>query len=281
MSAWFAQGKAIESIPLDDRGAQYGDGLFETVAIRDGQARFWNLHFDRLRMGCDRLGISTPQEASLQRELQSAIESSAVDVSFAVAKIVVSAGVGPRGYQRPDGIQPAVRIGIFASQRLADELYRAGVAVMLCYNRLALQPGLAGIKSLNRLEQVLARTEWNDASITEGLMLDTDGRLICGTMSNVFISLGNTIATPALTRCGVAGVMRRHIISILDQAGTTCEVRDIGVGELYAAEEVFLTNSQFGVLPVRQLDSTEFAPGTVTRDLMRLAASTGVPECSI
>ena len=152
---------------------------------------------------------------------------------------------------------------------------------MLCHNRLALQPGLAGIKSLNRLEQVLARAEWNDASIMEGLMLDTDGRLICGTMSNVFISTGNMIATPALTRCGVAGVMRRHIIAILDKAGTTCEVRDVGVGELYAAEEVFLTNSQFGVLPVRQIDSTKFAPGTVTRDLMQLAASTGVPECSI
>lgn len=280
MSAWFARGKAIESIPLDDRGAQYGDGLFETVAIRDGQPRFWNLHYDRLRTGCDRLGISTPQEVSLQRELQSAIVTSDVDISFAVAKIVVSAGAGPRGYQRPDGIQAAVRIGLFASQPLAHESYSAGVAVVLCRNRLALQPGLAGIKSLNRLEQVLARAEWSDASITEGLMLDTDGRLICGTMSNVFISLGNTIATPALTRCGVAGVMRRHIIAILEKSGTICEVRDIGVGELDAADEVFLSNSQFGVLPVRQIDSTKFAPGRVTRDLMRLAASTGVPECS-
>lgn len=278
MSEWFAQGMPIESIPVDDRAALYGDGLFETVAIRFGRPRLWTLHFDRLRAGCDRLGLTTPQEPALQLELESAIRSSKVDTRYAVAKIIVSAGGERRGYQRSDQVSPSVRIGIFESQPLARAKYRDGVAVRLCRTRLALQPALAGIKSLNRLEQVLARAEWNDSSVAEGLMLDTDDRLICGTMSNVFICRENSIATPAVTRCGVLGVMRQHVLSILSEAGQACEVRDITVDELRSADEVFLTNSQFGVLPVRRLDSTDFAVGEVTRDIMEMVARNGVAE---
>lgn len=280
MSEWFAQGMPLDSIPVDDRGAQYGDGLFETVAIRDGRPRFWTLHFDRLRTGCDRLGLEAPQEAALQQELESAIRSSEVDTSFAVAKIIVSAEGGRRGYQRPVQAQPVVRIGIFESRPLARTEYRDGVAVMLCRSRLALQPLLAGIKSLNCLEQVLARAEWDDSSVAEGLMLDTDDRLICGTMSNVFICRENSIATPAVTRCGVLGVMRQHVLSTLSEQGQACEVRDIELKELHAADEVFLTNSQFGVLPVRQLDSINFSIGEVTRNVMALMARNGVSECA-
>jgi 4-amino-4-deoxychorismate lyase len=111
-------------------------------------------------------------------------------------------------------------------------------------------------------------------------MLDTEDRLICGTMSNVFICRENSIATPAVTRCGVLGVMRQQVLSILDEAGQACEIRDIKVDELRSASEVFLTNSQFGVLPVRQLDSTNFPVGEVSRDIMDRIARNGVTECA-
>ena len=144
-----------------------------------------------------------------------------------------------------------------------------------------LQPVLAGIKSLNRLDQVLARTEWSDSSIFEGLMLDADDRLICGTMSNVFIGHGNSIATPALARCGVAGVMRRHLLSLFDKERIACEIRDIDVRELESADEIFIANSQFGVLPVRRIDSQRMTVGSVTRKVLQLAATNGIPECRI
>ena len=281
MSDWFSDGTRIDSIPIDDRGAQYGDGLFETVAIRHGEPRFWSSHVERLSVGCERLDIAVPSGASLLADLQAAIATSAVDSDYALAKIIVTSGSSPRGYQRPAGLQAAVRIGIFASQPYSSELYRDGVRALLCHNRVASQPGLAGIKTLNRLDQVLARAEWNDPSITEGLMLDTDDRLICGTMSNVFIGKKNSISTPAITRCGVSGVMRRHVLSMLEREEIACEVRDIDVDELYAADEVFITNSQIGVLPVRCIDSQAIGVGAVARKVMQLAANNGVAECVV
>ena len=158
---------------------------------------------------------------------------------------------------------------------------KSGVAVRICTLRLAIQPALAGIKSLNRLEQVLARAEWQDAAIFEGLTLDTDGRLICGTMSNVFIVNDSRLATPGITRCGVSGVMRAELIQQLQEAGVACEVRDIYANELTTADEVFLTNSQFGVLPVKRIDNIEYGVGNVTRSAQRLMAAAGVEECQV
>ena len=281
MSSWFAQRQRIASIPLDDRGAQYGDGVFETIAIRNGEPRFWSLHCDRLMEGCNRLGITSPESDSIWQDLQYAISAGGVDTDYALAKIVVSAGSSARGYGRPESISPAIRIGVFAADRLDASTYRDGVAVILCDTRLAIQPQLAGIKSLNRIEQVLARAEWNESTITEGLMLDTDERLICGTMSNVFISHGNVISTPAITRCGVAGVMREHLLSVFDNEGVDCSIRDIVLPELASADELILCNSQFGVLPVRKIDERTVVVDSVSRTIMRLAADHGVSECDV
>jgi 4-amino-4-deoxychorismate lyase len=143
-----------------------------------------------------------------------------------------------------------------------------------------MQPQLAGIKSLNRLEQVLACAEWDDSDIFEGLMLDTDKRLICGTMSNVFIATQSTLVTPAITRCGVAGIMRSHVIRLLQDDGVDCVVRDIEKDELPGADEVFLTNSQFGILPLRRCADLHWSVGAITRRAQELAAVNGVPECA-
>jgi 4-amino-4-deoxychorismate lyase len=126
---------------------------------------------------------------------------------------------------------------------------------------------------------VLARAEWPDDAVFEGLMLDTGGRLICGTMSNVFIATKTDLVTPAITRCGVSGIMRGQIIGLLQAESIDCQVRDLTVDELFAAEEVFLTNSQLGVIPVRRCDAQEWAIGSRTRQVQALAAAIGVPEC--
>ncbi|MDH3266292.1 MAG: aminotransferase class IV [Gammaproteobacteria bacterium] len=155
--------------------------------------------------------------------------------------------------------------------------HRDGVRARICNTRLALQPQLAGIKTLNRLEQVLARAEWDHPAIFEGLMRDTGDRLICGTMSNVFIVSAQAIATPAITRCGVTGIMRRHLL-LFDNAGIHCDVRDIRASELSAADEVFVANSQFGVLPVMSCDGRKWPVGDITRQAMMLAGQNDVTE---
>ena len=281
MSYWYTKGELSDSIPVNDRGAQYGDGLFETIAIRDAKPRLWDFHVERLSLGCSRLGLHVPDEHLLRSELQDALDHRQIDTHRAVAKIVVSAVSESRGYQRAESWPLLIRVGLFASEELSPDLYRNGIATRLCQTRIALQPSLAGIKSLNRLEQVLARSEWHDPSVFEGLMLDTDNRLICGTMSNVFLCNGNSVLTPAITRCGVSGVMRRQILAALTQAERPFEVRDIEATELKLADEVFVSNSQFGVLPVRRVDSTRYTPGPVTKNVMQLLVQDGITECSL
>ena len=271
---------STDSMLLNDRAAAYGDGLFETIAIRDGEPRFWPLHVARLQSGCLLLGIPCPSDEALRADLGSAIDGSTISVEYATAKLVVSAGNGPRGYRRDPAADAIVRVGIFPAAVLATTQYREGVATRLCATRLAAQPQLAGIKSLNRLEQVLARSEWSEPDIFEGLMLDTDKRLICGTMSNVFIATQSSLATPAITRCGVSGIMRRHVLRLLQDAGIDCVVRDIQVDELASADEVFLTNSQFGILPLRQCADLQWNVGAITQQAQKLLAANGVPECA-
>jgi len=280
VSSWFQNGHALDAIRLDSRALQYGDGLFETVAIRDHQPRLWTLHVERLLFGCDQLGIKAPDPDMLVQQLEYALQSSTIGTQYALAKIIVSAGSGRRGYQRSANKSSELLIGIFGAVPPDTEFRRQGVLTRLCETSLAVQPALAGIKSLNRLEQVLARAEWQDPDVFEGLMCDTDGQLICGTMSNVFVIRSDSVSTPALDRCGVAGVMRQHVLNTLSASGMTVRVCDISWDHFLTADEVFLTNSQFGVLPVRACDEQQWPVGSQTIKILTLVAKTGIEECT-
>ncbi len=280
MSEWYSAGKRIDTLPLHDRAVQYGDGLFETIAIRDGKPRFLALHIERLQTGCERLGLRPPDASALHAELTNALAACDIDTEYATAKIIVTAGAGRRGYARPTEANERLLVGLHAAQPADRSWYRDGIRVRVCHTRLAPQPLLAGVKSLNRLEQVLARAEWTDPAIGEGLMLDPEGRLICGTMSNVFVVVDHSLATPAITRCGVSGIMRRHLLGELQRRDIDCAVRDIDLAEMLAATEVFITNSQLGIVPLRQIDEQRFAVGEVTRRAMQIAAVSGVAECA-
>ncbi len=281
MSSWYRQGQLVSAVPIDNRALHYGDGVFETIAIRKGEPRLWSLHVDRLQSGCERLGIAVPAANDLQQELVQALLATEVDTRYALAKIIVSAGSAQRGYRRPDKTEAEVFTGVFAGVRPDVALSRDGVVTRLCETIVAAQPALAGIKSLNRLEQVLARNEWQDPGVFEGLMCDADGKLICGTMSNVFVVHDNSIATPSLDRCGVAGVMRRHVIAILSANGMRVRECVLAWDKLLSADEVFLTNSQFGVLPVRACDDRAWPVGPVTGRVLSLLAAGGIEECVV
>ena len=278
MTHWFDAGEPLVSISLADRAVHYGDGLFETIAIRGGKARLWNYHIERLQTGCARLGLPVPELQMLEDALSSALDAGVVDTEYCVAKLLVSAGTGPRGYSRSGTGAMTLLVGLAESSRLPESVYRDGVNVRLCNTRLAIQPQLAGIKTLNRLEQVLARNEWQDETVFEGLLLDTGDRLICGTMSNVFLFDGNSLVTPAITRCGISGVMRRHLLTIIERAGIDCEVRDIADEELSSFQGGFLTNSQFGALPVTQCAGHPWQQNDLSRRIMQLVATSGAAE---
>jgi len=278
MTEWYRDGRACNTVSADDRGVHYGDGLFETVAIRDGAPRLWEYHVERLQTGAARLGLASPGETLLRSGLDTALAQTPTDTRRCVAKILLTAGPGPRGYRRTGEGSITVLTGISDARRIPDARYRDGIDLRLCNTRLAIQPQLAGMKTLNRLEQVLARNEWSDGSVFEGITLDTDGRVICGTMSNVFLISGQQLLTPALTRCGVSGVMRRHLLTLLDNAGIDCQVRDVDVRELWAADGVFISNSQIGILPARRCERHTWQPQGVFHRLRTLLRNSGIDE---
>lgn len=238
--------------PLD-RGLAYGDGLFETCRVRAGRVPLWPLHWRRLEAGAKRLGIPLDGER-LERERQQLL--SAGERQSGVLKLIVTRGQGGRAYQAPAHPEPSLCWQFRPGESPAWDAGRAGVALYQCRHRLGDNPALAGMKHLNRLEYVLARSEWGD-DFPEGLLLDAEDRIIEGTLSNVFIRLRQGWCTPALDRNGVAGVMRQLLLESLAPAqGIVVAERSIRIQELMAAREWFVCNSVFGVWPV-----TALAPG--------------------
>ncbi|MDX1517409.1 MAG: aminodeoxychorismate lyase [Woeseiaceae bacterium] len=249
--------------------------------MRDSRPRFWSLHHRRLQAGGSRLGLTIPAENILLRDLEQALARTAVNTGFCTVKIIVSAGRSQRGYQRMPAGNTNTLIGVFAAHPLDRSAYDDGVDVFVCTTPIGIQPALAGIKSLNRLDQVLARAEWDAAEYFDGLMKDPNGNLICATMANVFLVRDNQISTPAVDRSGVAGIMRTRIIALLGDNGIDCAEGTIAQDALADADEVFLSNSQYGAVPVRRCADRRWPVGDATRSVMALLAYNGVPECHL
>ena len=258
-------GKPGDHITSSDRGLQYGDGLFETIAIKNGECEHWYEHMSRLTDGCQRLQIPAPNAQQLLVEAQQLCS----DKAQAVLKIIITRGSGGRGYRAPDPVEATRIISIHPWPSYPDENITQGIRVHLCDTKLSHQPALAGIKHLNRLEQIIARNEWDDPSINEGLMSDIDGNVVEGTMSNYFAVINKELVTPEILDCGVAGIMRSHIMAqaILHEI-SVCE-RKVKLDELYDADELFICNSIIGIWPVRQLANHSYnVIGEVTGQIM-------------
>lgn len=256
-------GESRELIAVSDRGFQYGDGLFETIAVTNGQAVFLDRHLERLQAACQRLFIPFPGIELLSLEAERLTRHS----SKAVLKIIVTRGSGGRGYRQPEAIETTRILSLHPFPDYPDTYKQQGVVVRFCSTRLGLNPTLAGIKHLNRLEQVLARAEWKDTTIQEGLMLDIQDHVIEGTMTNLFYVKNNTFYTSALTLSGVAGIMRGIIMSILADQHVALVEHAFTPKELLVADEVFVCNSIIGIWPVKQIAETHFSVGNKTRQL--------------
>lgn len=263
MAAFLVNGWPAQSVDLADRGFMYGDGVFRTLLVKAGRPLNWDRHYRLLERDCAMLGLACPAPSVLLDELRR------VAPGEATAKLIVTRGASGRGYAIPDDASTSRIVVAYPRRPEATAEAREGVRVRRCELALALQPRLAGVKSLNRLENVLARAEWNDPGIREGLLADAEGRLVEGTMSNVFLVRGGTLCTPALTRCGVNGAQRERVIELAAREGVACEVRDIAFEEIREADEVFLTNSIIGIWPVVALDRSAWRPGPVAALMQR------------
>lgn len=264
MPVWI-DGRPAASLPVTDRGLAYGDGLFETIAVRQGGIALLERHLLRLGEGARRLSLPLDLE-----QVRAELLAFAGELGHGVAKLIVTRGDGLRGYAPP--VDAHCRRILSGNPPPAYPLRHRldGIRLYPCVTRLAEQPLLAGLKHLNRLEQVLARAEWQDPAYAEGLMRDLSGRLVEGVFSNLFLVKGGELLTPSLTRCGVAGVMRAEILARAAAAGIVVRVCDLDFTVLAAADEVFLCNSQYGIWPVVAFETHVWPVGELTRKLQLL-----------
>ncbi len=268
-AAVWVNGDPAGALSPVERGLHYGDGLFETIACLEGRPRFLNLHLERLETGCARLGIACPSPEELRREILAV----AAGAPRAIVKMLLTRGpAAARGYGTTGAEQPTRLTLRYRWEEEDPQLSALGVRVRTAALRLAESPALVGLKHLNRLEQVLARREWNDPDIGEALMFSSSGRLISGVMSNVFLVEAGTLRTPLLDRCGVAGIMRRVVLREAARAGIPAKESALEAADLARTRELFLTSAVIGLRPVRSLDGRSCEPGPVTRELQQRLA---------
>jgi len=263
---YLLNGKRNSKIEFSDRGFQYGDGLFETIEVSNGIPVFLHQHLQRLSEGCHKLLIPIPASKLLIREAVELSQNS----RNAVLKIIYTRGSGGRGYRQPETLQPTRLFSLHSFPEYAQNFTQLGVTVRFCTTRLGLNPSLAGIKHLNRLEQVIARAEWNEANIQEGLMLDMNENVVEGTMSNLFLVKDNVLYTSVIDDCGVKGILRNILISIANRHKIEVVEKKISKQEVFTADELFVTNSIIGIWPIIQLEEVRYNIGPLTRELQKL-----------
>ncbi len=261
----------IANLPEDsqlkyDRGLHYGDGLFETIAVKSGSAELLDKHINRLKEGCVRLKLINIDFNNIREE----IENRAENITKGVIKLIVTRGIGGRGYLAPDNMKTNYIILDYPWPNFNPDSWDKGIAVKKCDLVLSQQPLLAGIKHLNRLENVMARMELIDTEFKEGLLCDSEHNVIEATSSNVFIVVDNIIKTPILENSGVAGIMREHIIALAQENKLQLDLQEISYESLCDADEIFLTNSIIGIWPVTKLNERIYSNLSLTRKLMTL-----------
>jgi 4-amino-4-deoxychorismate lyase len=247
LGTWI-DGVAGTALPIDDRGLQYGDGLFETILVRSGHPRFLEAHLVRLTLGLARLGIPFQAIEALREDIARA---AAQAPPLAIIKVIVTRGsFVRRGYAPDDDARPRRIVTLWPTVFAAS--LASGVALGIAHSRAATSSALAGLKHLNRLENVLAAAEIA-AGEFDVIMVDLMHRVISGSSCNLFVVNAGRLATPHVDTAGVAGVMRGIVLREAPRLRIGCELRDLTLEDVTSADEVFVTNARVGVVPVSRV----------------------------
>ena len=258
-------GEPESQVCLLDRGLLYGHSVFETIAVHKRRPLLLESHLSRLERGCQQLHI--PCSLDLVRQ---DIDVVAGDYASedCVLRVTLTMGVGGRGYLSPQQGQGTRIVSAHPKPERESSNWTQGIVLGKVKLRLADQPALAGIKHGNRLEQVLARFEWQPGW-QEAIVLGKKKRVIEATQSNVFLVKNGQLLTPDLSRQGVAGVMREYIIQIAArELGITCRLMRLSMQDLLQADELFVTNSLIGLWPVKQFKTRQFSSFSVSKNLL-------------
>ncbi|TNV21985.1 aminodeoxychorismate lyase [Buttiauxella sp. B2] len=251
---YLINGEFTAHLPANDRAVQFGDGCFTTARVKNGSVRFLGQHIDRLQQACEKLLLPFSEWSLIEREVQQL----AAGEQQAVLKVIITRGSGGRGYSAANCLQPTRILSVSAYPSFYPQWREQGISLALSPIQLGINPHLAGIKHLNRLEQVLIRTHLEQTKAQEALVLDSDGWLTECCAANLFWRKGSQVFTPYIDKSGVNGTMRQHIIACLaDSSWRVTEVRE-RLDSLAQADEVLICNALMPVIPVNQAESWRF-----------------------
>ena len=268
---YLINGDFNQAISPLDRGFAYGDGVFRTMVMRSGLPVNWPLHYQKLVADCAAIGIVCPSAELLMSDFLQLFSIEDIDSEKQeVAKIMITRGEGERGYKPPAVTTPTRVIIKSAMPQYAKESYAGGVQLHVCNTRLSSQVKLAGVKHLNRLENILARMEWRDEDIFDGVLLDQQGGVIECTMSNIFARFDKVLVTPDLSECGVAGITRQRICDVSSALNLTAEVAPLSLSRMLQADELIICNSLYGAFQVSKIGDTTWVQQALAKTFRNL-----------
>lgn len=265
--SYLINGDFNQTISPLDRGFAYGDGVFRTMRVQGGMPINWPLHYQKLVADCASIGIVCPSAQVFIEDFQTLFIDDALKDDISVAKIIVTRGEGARGYATPAITFP---LRVLIKSHLPNyqaNYYHTGVRLTVCETRLAKQVKFAGVKHLNRLENVMARMEWRDESIFDGVLMDENQLVIECTMSNIFARYGNELLTPSLDQCGVAGITRQQILALAKPLKLTIKETTLTLEKLFTANEIVVCNSLYGAFQVSHIADHAWSAQSLARNL--------------
>lgn len=252
-------------LAVQDRAVQYGDGFFTTLLLMHGKVYNWPAHWQRIQHSAVRLGFPPCDETALLRQLRLALTALPLEYQVAplMAKLIVTRGEGGAGYAPLAEPTPRIiwQLATHPLYRDAEHITQppASLTLGICETQAAIQPQLAGLKHLNRLDSVLARAELAKRHLAEGLMLNALGEVVSATQANLFVLKGKRLLTPLLQHSGVAGTTRAQLLELAPQWGFEVEQQRVTLDEIDEADELFVTNALRGIMPVERLEERHFA----------------------
>ncbi len=252
-NSYLINGDFNQTISPLDRGFAYGDGVFRTFRVKGGAPTDWHLHYQKLVADCAAIGIVCPSADVFIEDIEKLFIDDVIDNITSVAKIIITRGEGERGYVTPAIISPLRVIIKSPLPHYHQHYFIEGVELTVCETKLNAQKQLAGVKHLNRIDNVMARMEWRDDVIFDGIMLDHNEQVIECTMCNIFARFNDTLVTPSLKHCGVSGVTRQRILALSTSLDLTVKESSFTLEELYTANEVIICNSLFGALQINKV----------------------------
>ncbi|MFT7110492.1 MAG: 4-amino-4-deoxychorismate lyase [Psychrobacter glaciei] len=271
------QDRYIGEVDTWDRGVQFGDGLFETIRVIDQCAVNLDQHVKRLNSGLATLLINPPS-SNMKNLIKEYVTSFVAETKQknGIFKVIITRGSSVRGYGFEKNISANITAFYAPLPHYENTIYSHGVELTVCKTQCSIQTQLAGLKHLNRLENVLAKQELSGAF--EGLMLNHLGHVIEGTMSNLFFEKDNILFTPRLNLSGVSGVVRACVLLEAEQSSIDVKVKDITLSELETFSSGFICNSVMGIVPIKNINQYAFRSSNITKQLQSVINHRGVNE---